>query len=415
MRRILLSCLFAGVVAAQSAAALPARAVSPPPPPDQITAVSVAASISPSPVEGTDGRVHLVYELLMVNFGADPATVASVEVLDAGDQSRVLDSLSGSDVATHFKIASIATPTAPAAVMGAGQEGIVWLDASVPDGTPVPRAVVHRVHITFPRSQGGGLIPADVTVTVAPTWVSGVPAPVIAPPLAGARWLDVNGCCSEVTSHRGAVNPLNGTTNFPERTAIDFIQLNDKDELYTGDPTKLSSYAYYGTPVTAVADGEVVAATDGLPDQVPTMEPALGELPLGDFGGNNVIEKFEYQGHTFYAFYAHMAPGSVTAHVRVGDHIHTGQVVGQLGNSGNSSAPHLHFQVMDTPSALSGQGLPYEFDEFLLRGRLAGDAALGDLFEGKPATYVPGITPTWECDRLPLNLDVVDFPERTRP
>lgn len=413
MRRALLPLLFTAAIAAQSSVSVAARTV-PPPQPAQVTAVTVAPTISPSPVEGTDGRVHLAYELLMVNFGADPATVASVEALDAGDQSRVLDSLTGADLGAHFKIVAIATPAGAPPVIGAGQQAIVWLDASVPDGTPLPRELVHRVHVTFPRAQAGGLIPADVTVTVAPTKVSGIPTPVIAPPLAGDRWFDANGCCALVTAHRGAVNPLNANTNVPERTAIDWIQLNDRDELFTGDPTKLSSYAYFGDPITAVADGEVVAARDGLPDQTPTVAPALGELPLTDFGGNSVIEKFHYRNHTFYAFYAHMVPGSVGSRVRVGQHLRVGQVIGLLGNSGNSSAPHLHFQVIDKPTDLAGQGLPYVFDRFRLRGRAASEAGLDDVIEGKPLTYAPGVMPTWLRDRMPLNLDVVDFPRRAR-
>jgi hypothetical protein len=46
-----------------------------------------------------------------------------------------------------------------------------------------------------------------------------------------------------VTAHRGSVNPLNGTTNVPERTAIDFIRLDDQDKLFEGPATDLSSYA----------------------------------------------------------------------------------------------------------------------------------------------------------------------------
>jgi hypothetical protein len=410
MRRFLTSALFAGALALQGLAPLAAQAV--PPTPDQITAVSVAPTISPTPVHGTDGRVHLAYELLMVNFATAPATLVSVDALDADRPTRVLDSLSGADVPAHFKIAAIGTPTAEAAVIGAGQEAIVWLDASVPDGTPVPRAIVHRVHITYTEPQSGGLIPKDITVTVGRTEVSGIPTPIIAPPLRGANWFDANGCCSLVTAHRGSDNPLNGTTNFPERTAIDFVQLNGQDTLYTGPATAISSYAYYQTPIHAVADGEVIAVTDGLPNQVPTIEPPLGQLPLADFSGNHVVEKFEYAGHTFYSLYAHMAPGSVSARVHVGQHVRTGEVIGLLGNSGNSSAPHLHFQVMDSPTELASQGLPYEFDQFFLRGRGPSESTVDDVLSGRPFTFAPGVTPEWMCDRLPLNLDLVTFPER---
>ena len=414
MRRILASWLLAGAVGllgGSPAAASSSEA----PAPDQVTAVSVAPTISPVPVMGTDGRIHLPYELLMVNFGSDPATIVSVQAVDRERPSRVLDSLTGSAVGSHFEIATIGGSPGPNAVIGPGQEGIVWMDATVGDWSSVPSAIVHKVRVRFPTGQAGGLVPADVTVTVAPTQVSSLPAPVIAPPLAGTRWFDANGCCSTVTAHRGSVNPLDGRTNFPERSAIDFIKLNDQNVLFTGSATELSSYAYYGTPVTSVADGEVVALQDGLPNQVPTTEPPLGKLPLEDFAGNHVIEKFGYAGHTYYALYAHMKPGSVSAHVHLGEHLHVGQQVGQLGNSGNSAAPHLHFQVMDRPTALASQGIPYEFDRFQLRGRAASGNVVDDVLAGQPFTFAPGVRPKEQTDRLPLYLDLVDFGPDPKP
>ena len=418
MRRTLSSCLIAGALGLLSST--PAVAVSvarsaPQVPAVQVTAVSVAASIEPTQVLGTDGLTHLAYELLMVNYGTDPATVASVQALDAADQSRVLDSLSGADVAARFKIASIGGAPSSAAVIGPGQEGIVFMDATVVGGLGVPRDIVNKVRITYPEPQAGGLVPADVTVTVARTPVSDVPAPVIQPPLSGTRWFDANGCCSVLTAHRGAVNPLNGGQNFPERAAIDWIKLDDQNRLFTGDPTKLSSYAYYGAPVMAAVDGEVVVAVDGLPNQVPTIEPPLGTLPLTDFAGNHVIEKFTYAGRVYYALYAHMVPGSVLAHVHVGEHLRAGQTIGQVGNSGNTTAPHLHFQVMDQPNELASQGLPFMLDRQYLRGRAASENVLDDLFAGKPFTYAPGVQPSWLFYRMPIYLDVADFyPEKGR-
>lgn len=412
MRRTLRSCLLTGVVgllgnasATAWAADASATAIEPP----QLTSVSVAPSTNPVPVLGSDGRVHMPYELLMVNFGTDPATIASVQALDEQHPSRVLDSLSGADVAAHFKIAAIGGPPASAAVIGPGQEGIVWLDASVDSWSRVPEEITHKVRVTYPKAQSAGLVPADQTVTVGETKVSSLPAPVIAPPLAGPRWFDANGCCDVLSAHRAAVNPLNGLTNFPERSAIDFVQLDDQYRMFTGPATKISSYAYYGTPVTAVADGVVVKMLDGLPNQVPTMEPPLGTLPLADFGGNYVVEQFRYEGHTYYAFYAHMAAGSVASRVHVGQHLHTGETIGQLGNSGNSSAPHLHFQVMDTPSELASQGIPYEFDRMYLIGRAASESDVDNVLAGEPMQFAPGVQPGLLFDRLALNLDLVCF------
>ena len=64
-----------------------------------------------------------------------------------------------------------------------------------------------------------------------------------------------------------------------------------------------------------------------------------------------------------------MQPGSLRA--RLGDRVKLGQVLGLLGNSGNTDAPHLHFQVMDAPSFFDATGLPFVFDAQLLEGRVS--------------------------------------------
>ena len=73
--------------------------------------------------------------------------------------------------------------------------------------------------------------------------------------------------------------------------------------------------------------------------------------------GNHVVVDI---GEGRFAFYAHMQPGSVR--VKVGDKVKTGQVLGLLGNSGNTDSPHLHFHVMDGPSPLVSNGLPFAFN-----------------------------------------------------
>ena len=74
-------------------------------------------------------------------------------------------------------------------------------------------------------------------------------------------------------------------------------------------------------------------------------------------------------GNGVFAAYAHLKPGSVR--VRVGQRVRAGQVLGQLGNSGETSGPHLHFQLMTRPSVADSDGLPFVLDEFRLDGRLS--------------------------------------------
>jgi murein DD-endopeptidase MepM/ murein hydrolase activator NlpD len=82
-------------------------------------------------------------------------------------------------------------------------------------------------------------------------------------------------------------------------------------------------------------------------------------------GGNHVVVDI---GYGLSAFYAHMRPGSVA--VKEGDVVTTGQVLGHVGNTGSSSEAHLHFQIIDRPLFLSGQGVAYEFTKFSTNPRV---------------------------------------------
>ena len=361
------------------------------------------------PVTGTDGKVYLAYELYLTNATSVPVTVDSISALDTAS-GGVLQTYSGADLLAHTRVVGNAAGGTPASsvILGGGQLGVVWLDPSVADSTSLPESITHQVKLTFAEAPSP-LIPADYTENVANTPVRSTPAPTIAPPLNGANWFDGDGCCSEVTAHRGASNPIDGQFYFAERFAIDWVQLTADLTLTTGDVTQLSSYPYYGAPIHAVADGEVVAVSDELQDQVPGSNPPVGSLTLDQYGGNYVVQRFEQDGETYYAFYAHLKPGTAKATVAVGDMLSTGDPVGELGNSGNTDSPHLHFHVMNGPDPLASDGLPFQFDAQVLVGQATGTDAVNTLFTGQPLPLVPD-GPTGErTNEMPLHLDVVDL------
>ena len=83
-----------------------------------------------------------------------------------------------------------------------------------------------------------------------------------------------------------------------------------------------------------------------------------------------------------------MQPGSVRVHK--GDRVTRGQVIGLVGNTGNSVAPHLHFQVMAGPSSFASNGLPYEIDSFQVTGSTPGTAAFDEAeAKGTPLAITP--------------------------
>ena len=141
-----------------------------------------------------------------------------------------------------------------------------------------------------------------------------------------------------------------------QRFALDFLVVKG-GSTYTGDGSSNEQYYAFGLPILAPADGVVVVAVDGVPDNIPgVMNP---EQPLGNY----VV--LDHQNGE-YSFLAHLQQGSVT--VQAGDWVRKGDPLGLCGNSGNSGEPHLHYHLQNTPGPQAGQGLPAQFASYLANG-----------------------------------------------
>lgn len=362
--------------------------------PAEATPVVAEVVAAPIPVPATDGKVHLAYELRLTNVLAQEVTLTSVDVL--ADDKTLLN-LSGDRLGYWTRI--IGTPI-PTTKVGPAQTAIVWLDVALDERAAVPGQLVHAVGISVPEPMPP-LFPATLTEDVAPITVATRQPVVISPPLAGPNWLDGNGCC-DMGAHRMALNPIDGELWAAERFAIDYVQLNPEGRLFTGDQGRIDSYPYFGADILAVADGPVVAAVDGLPEQVPGNSPT--GLALDQYAGNHIVQDL---GDGNYALYAHIKTGAVT--VKPGDQLTAGQVIGSVGNTGNSDAPHLHFHVMSTPDPLASNGLPFVLTGFKVDSRLKSADDLGPLLDGQPAPMQPGFAARDESEVMPLDLDVMTY------
>jgi len=103
---------------------------------------------------------------------------------------------------------------------------------------------------------------------------------------------------------------------------------------YFSGSENLEDYSCYGVPVVAPIDGVVVSAHDGEPDETPSVVSNNFEAPTG----NHIMMRIEETGT--YLVIAHLKNGSVA--VETGDVVEEGQVIGECGNSGNTSEPHIH-------------------------------------------------------------------------
>jgi len=172
-----------------------------------------------------------------------------------------------------------------------------------------------------------------------------------------------------------------GVAQIARRYAIDW-KIYQNGQMYAGDARDVRSYFSYGQEVLAVADGEVVQARDGMPDNIPRtaagFTPAV-PISMDTVAGNFIVLAL---GDGQFAQYAHLQPGSLR--VKTGDRVRRGEVVARVGGSGDARWPHLHFQVADSPDILASEGLPYLLDQYRLKvadgewERRANEFPLGD-------------------------------------
>lgn len=386
---LLLSSTGAGSITAQGATPVATSG-------DQFTPLIPGIETAPQWFRGSDGQVHLVYELFVTNAINVPVSLTALQTLDA-DTGEVISSLAGADLEAAMSL--LTAGTQPTTTLAPSTVGVIWFDITLPSPEAIPARISHVLTAGVPP---GLPIPESITLAGAEVEVDQRAPIVIGAPLAGENWAAVGSCCDG--PHRRAFQAINGELFLAQRFAIDFNLLDDENRITIGDPTLNESTAGFGQPVIAVADATVVHALDVLPDQTPGAPPVGISLDTAD--GNYVILDL---GNGYYAFYAHLREGTVA--VDVGDIVKQGDFIGELGNSGSSDGAHLHFQVMDAPSALIANGLPYVFADYELTGQLPPLAEIFPLYEAQESLPVDTSMAGTQVDTLPLGGTVMTFPE----
>jgi Peptidase family M23 len=182
-------------------------------------------------------------------------------------------------------------------------------------------------------------------------------------PLRG-EWVAINTPAHRVPSH--------GTDYFGQRYAFDFVQMNAKGafsphslgrQLAVGLPAP--AFHCWDQPIHSAFAGTVITAADGWPDRryvhglwelvrATFIAPFLSTPRDSDYrplAGNHVL----VAGEPGVGFFAHLRMASLR--VGVGERVTTASVIGAVGNSGNTTMPHLHFHVMDQADPLRARGV----------------------------------------------------------
>ncbi|WP_439654076.1 M23 family metallopeptidase [Streptacidiphilus melanogenes] len=377
------------------------------PPGTAFTPLTASLITTPAPVKAVDGRIHLSYELFVTDAVPAPVRLDRVTIRDARTH-RVLASLSGGTLASSANPVGNLPPgegtdlarTMPhPPVVRSSTQLVVWIDVALAASTRLSGQVEHELDGALLLPSGGS--PFRETVARTPL-AARAPLDLLAPVRPGT-WYVSEGCCGN-THHRRGLAPVNGVLDVPQRFAVDWFRVGRGNRTWEGDPGRLTSYLSFRQPVAAAAGGRVVEVQDGIADNPPPVPPTVP--PIQDTVGNHVTLQV---APGLYLLYAHLERGSVK--VRYGQRVAPGQTLGLIGNSGNSTTPHLHFQVMTTREFFPTDSPPFTFRSFVLLGQVR--PRIWDDNLGLQPTGVLPVAPSpfqgRHRDEMPLDREVIRF------
>jgi murein DD-endopeptidase MepM/ murein hydrolase activator NlpD len=299
-------------------------------------------------------------DLRITNPGSDTTTLTRITLRVLGPAGEILlERYAGGNGGVRVALLDPAIPP--------GATRLAFNPFNLLPATPAP--VRLRFELIFEHGRGAR-DSASVEAQTSP-WTQPVKLRL---PLAG-RLIIPNG--GELLSHHRRLDytdpyarALGVETNFM-RYALDFMPVNPAGEMFRDSGNANEDWYGWGAPVESPGEGVVVSAVDGQPDndQIgsenrfdPTQLPGNAMTLYG----NHVVIA---HGPGLYSVFGHLKMGSVR--VGTGQRVKAGTLLGQLGNSGTSTRPHLHYELRTGPGIVA-EGLPVEFRRYR---RWAGDVA----------------------------------------
>jgi murein DD-endopeptidase len=310
----------------------------------------------PTPFQA-EGMTRLVYELHLTSFSKSPLTLESVEVL--GPKGIPVTTYQGGRLSDCLTRPGKPPDLKDKAVLESGAQAVLFVMLTFKKGSDVPDSLAHRVTIEYRRTSGEVVRAQGEGGRV----LVGKDAPiVIGPPLRPGVWLAGNCTGDGPVGHRNSIQPWDGRLVVSQRYAADLMKFGDDFRLTRGQGLSNPDWHGYGEEVLAVADGVVSDTKDGIVENTP-QGPYAVPTTIDYVAGNYVVLEIK---KAVFAVYAHLKPGSLR--VKPGDRVRKGQVLGLIGNSGQSDAPHLHFHLISANPPFGGEGLPFVFERFDLLG-----------------------------------------------
>jgi hypothetical protein len=346
------------------------------------------------PVKLSDGKYYIMYELVLTNSSESKVTLNSLTFEDPLKNNAVIGEFKADKIKRNLHFIASHLPTN---IMKPNETGTLVVNL-VLDSDKVPSAIDHVLKIT--NEKATIVANKESTERIIRVKVNKNEPVVIGAPLAGDNWLGVN--VSDNYGHRNAFFPINGNWFVPQRWATDWIKLTKDNRVFIGDVNKMNSYLAYGQDLLAVKDARVTKVVDQYDDL--KIGEKLQNMTLDNIGGNYVVLDI---GDGLLAFYAHVKKG--TTKVKEGDMVKKGQVIASLGNTGNSTMPHLHFHIVKGTNVIGGDGVPYVIEKFQVTGQTKDMKKLEKNFSTGEPLIIANEYVGAHNNEMPADLTVVNF------
>lgn len=345
----------------------------------------------------TDGKLYVVYELVISNAVSFPVSIEKVEVMDLEHPAIPLVALAGSKLTSLMHVPGQAKPSA---TLTPGDSGYLKINLIFDSSDYIPKFIEHVITVT--NEPLLPIIPGKTVQRVARLSIDKSPPVVIGPPVKGDRWMA--GVVGPGGFHRDTIMPINGRWTAPERWAVDWVQLDKQNRIVSGVRGENRSYPQYGKEIYAVSDGVILNTSDGMNDTPPETKLPLSTLDTAP--GNYISQDI---GNGYAVLYAHLIKDSLRVHT--GETVKKGQLIGLLGSSGNSDGPHLHFHVVKGKNVMAGDGIPYVIDSFEVTGEVISEDNMETELKNPDRPVEVQLKPVAEIKRnmMPGNLFIVTF------
>jgi murein DD-endopeptidase len=342
--------------------------------------------VAPTPVT-VEGRARLQYELHLTNFTDSPLRPTALEI-GHGTSGFPLARFEGDALATRIALIGPADEAQLEGTIPAGRRAVLYVELDLA-ADAVPAALAHR--LSYALADDG-----EESISGPRTELDATPVPSLGPPVRGGPWVVIYDP-SWLRGHRRVFLTVDGRARLPGRFATDWVRVDAQGRSARGDADLARNALGYGEAAIAVADATVVAIRNDFPES--ERGSANPKHAIDDASGNHVVLDL---GGGRHAIYEHLRPGSVR--VAVGQRVQRGQVLGELGFSGDSTGPHLHFHVADGPSPVRAEGRPFALERFRVLGRYEDLSRLGS------APWAPRLptAPSLRTDELPEGNSVIE-------